>query len=144
VPRNQEEYCKNSAREGNDEHRILNAEPTSPEFLAATFHELSTKFSCNASISATTTIVATLSAVLPSVSSNSINPATAANSRNIATPTRQLVKTRIKFKTSELENLAIFRDNLANHRRVSHGIRNQEAKKQLLQVCEHHHQRQSS
>jgi hypothetical protein len=65
VPRNQEEYHENSAREGYDEHRILNAEPTPPEFLAATVHELSTKSSCNAAISATTTIVATLSAVLP-------------------------------------------------------------------------------
>jgi hypothetical protein len=65
VPRNQEEYRKNSSREGNDEHRILNAEPTSPEILAATFHELSTKLSCNAAILATTTIMATLSAVLP-------------------------------------------------------------------------------
>jgi hypothetical protein len=87
VPRNQEEYRKNSAREGNDEHRLLKAEPTSPELLAATFHEISTKSSCDAAISATTTIMATLSAVLPSVAGNSVNPATAANSRNIATTT---------------------------------------------------------
>jgi hypothetical protein len=144
VPRNQEEYRQNSAREGNDEHRLLNAEPTSPDLLAATLHELSTKSSCNAAISATTTILATLSSVLPSVAGNSVNPATVANSRNIATTTRHFVKIRIKFKTSELESLAIFRDNHANHRRVSHGIQNQEAKKQLLQVCEHHHQRRSS
>jgi hypothetical protein len=140
VPRNQEKYRKNSAREGNDEHRLLNAKPTSPELLADTFHELSTKSSRNAAILATTTILATFSAVLPSVAGNSVNPRTAANSRNIATTTRQFVKFRIKFKTSELESLAIFRDNHANHRRVSHGIRNQEPKKQLLQVCEHHHQ----
>jgi hypothetical protein len=133
VPRNQEEYRQNSAREGNDEHRLLNAEPTLPELLAATFHEISTKSSCNAAISASTTILATLSVVIPSVAGNSVNPATAANSRNIATTTRQLVKTKIKFKTSELKSLAIFRDNHANHRRVSHGIRNQETKKQLLQ-----------
>jgi hypothetical protein len=93
VPRNQEEYHENSAREGYDEHRILNAEPTSPEFLAATFHELSTKFSYNAAISATTTIVATLSVVLPSVAGNLVNPATAVNSRNFATTTHQFVKT---------------------------------------------------
>jgi hypothetical protein len=108
VPRNQEEHRENSARESYDEHRMLNAEPTSPEFLAATFHELSTKSSCNAAILATATIVETLSAVLPSVAGNLVNPATAANSRNFATTTRQFVKTRIKFKTSELESLAIF------------------------------------
>jgi hypothetical protein len=140
VPRNQEEYSQNSAKEGNDEHRLLNAEPTSLELLAATFHELSTKSSCNAAISATTTILATLSAVLPSVAGNSVNLATIANLRNIATTTRQFIKTRIKFKNSELESPAIFRNNHANHRRVSHGIRNLKAKKQLLQVCKHHHQ----
>jgi hypothetical protein len=118
VPRNQEEYSHNSAREGNDEHRLLNAEPTSPELLAATFHELSTKSSCNVAILATTTILATFSTVLPSVAGNSVNPATATNSRNFATTTRQFIKTRIKFKNSELESLAIFRNNHANHRRV--------------------------
>jgi hypothetical protein len=50
VPRNQEEHSENSVRENYDEHRILNVEPTSPEFLAATFHELSTKSSCNAAM----------------------------------------------------------------------------------------------
>jgi hypothetical protein len=99
VPTNQEEYCQDSAREGNDEHRLLNAEPTSPELLETTLHEFSTKSSCNATISATTTILATFSAVLPSVAGNSVNLATTANPRNIATTTRQFVKTRIKFKT---------------------------------------------
>jgi hypothetical protein len=75
-------------QEGYDEHRILNAEQTSPEFLAATFHELSTKSSCNTTISATTTIVATYSAVLPSVAGNLVHPATTANSRNFAATTR--------------------------------------------------------
>jgi hypothetical protein len=98
VPRNQEEHRENSARESYDEHRIVNAEPASLKFLAATFHELSTKSSCNATISATTTIVATLSAVLPSFAGNSVNPATAANSRNFSTTTRQFVKTRIKVQ----------------------------------------------
>jgi hypothetical protein len=65
VPKNQEEHRKNSARESYDEHHILNAEPTSPEFLAVTVRELSTKSSCNAAISTTTTIMATLSAVFP-------------------------------------------------------------------------------
>jgi hypothetical protein len=122
VPRNQEEYHQNSAREGNDEHRLLNAEPTSPKLLAVTLHVLSTKSSRNAVISATTTILATFSAVLPSVAGKSVNQATATNSRNIAITTRQFVKTRIKFKTSELESLAIFPDNHVNHRRVSHVI----------------------
>jgi hypothetical protein len=85
VPRNQEEYCQNSAREGNDEYRLLNAEPTLPELLATTLHEFSTKSSRNATISATTTILATFSVVLPSVAGNSVSPATAANPRNIAT-----------------------------------------------------------
>jgi hypothetical protein len=87
VPINQEEYRENSTREGYDEHRILNAEPTSPEFLAATFHEFSAKSTCNATILAIAIIVATLSAVLPSVAGNSVNPATAANLRNFATTT---------------------------------------------------------
>jgi hypothetical protein len=87
VPRNQEEHRKNSARESFDEHRILNAEPTTPEFLAATIHELSTKSSRNATISTTTTIMTTLSAIFPLVAGNSVNPATTANSRNLATTT---------------------------------------------------------
>jgi hypothetical protein len=122
VPRNQEEHHENSARKSYDEHRILNAEPDSPEFLAATVHELSTKSSCDAAISATTTIMATLSVVLPPVAGNSVNPATAGNSRNFATTTLQFVKARIKFKISELKSLAIFWDNHANFGRVSHGI----------------------
>jgi hypothetical protein len=87
VTRNQEKYCQDSAREGNDEHRLLNAEPTSPELLAAKLHEFLTESSCNAAISAITTILATFSAVLPSVAGNSVNTATAANPRNIATTT---------------------------------------------------------
>jgi hypothetical protein len=65
VPKNKEEYCQNSAKKGNDEYRLLNAEPTSPELLATTVYEFSTKSSHNAAISATTTILATFSAVLP-------------------------------------------------------------------------------
>jgi hypothetical protein len=81
------EYRQDSAREGNNEHRLLNAKPTSPELLATTLHELSTKPSYNAAISATTTILATFSAVLSSIAVNSVNPATATNPRNIATTT---------------------------------------------------------
>jgi hypothetical protein len=87
VPRNQEEYCQNSARESNAEYRLLNAEPTSPELLATTIHEFSTKFSHNAAISATATILATFSVVLPLVTGNTVNSAAAANPRNIATTT---------------------------------------------------------
>jgi hypothetical protein len=87
VPRKQEEHRKNLARESFDEHRTLNAKPISPEFLAATVHELSTKSSRNATISTTTTIMATLSAIFPAVAGNSVNPATTANSRNLATTT---------------------------------------------------------
>jgi hypothetical protein len=107
LPRNQEEYCHNSARESNDEYRILNAELTSPKLLATIIHEFSTKSSHNAAISATATILATFSAVypqsqaiqsnrnhpgnllssLPSVAGNTVNSAAAANPRNIATTT---------------------------------------------------------
>jgi hypothetical protein len=113
VPRNQEEHRENSARESYDEHRIVNAEPASLKFLAATFHELSTKSSCNATISATTTIVAIQSIQQPQPIREIFPPPPDSSSR-----------LESKFKTSKLESLAIFRDNHANHRRVSHGIRN--------------------
>jgi hypothetical protein len=87
VPRNQEEHCQNSAREGNDEYRLFNAKSTSPELLATTVYEFSTKFSHNAAISATTTILATFSAVLSSVAGNSVNSVAIDNLRNIATTT---------------------------------------------------------
>jgi hypothetical protein len=65
VSRNQEEHRENSARKSYDEHRILNAEPDSPEFLAAKIHELSTRSGRLAAISTATTIMATLSVVFP-------------------------------------------------------------------------------
>jgi hypothetical protein len=55
--------------------------------VTAKLHEFSTESSCNTAISATTTILANFSAVLPSVAGNSVNLATAANLRNIATTT---------------------------------------------------------
>jgi hypothetical protein len=88
MPRNQKEHGKNPARESVDEHRILNTESISPELLAATTHELSTKSSRNAAISTTTIIMATISAIFPSVAGNSINPATTANLGNLTTTTR--------------------------------------------------------
>jgi hypothetical protein len=60
MPRNQEEHGKNLARESVDEHRVLNAKSISPELLAATFHELSTKSSRNVAIFTTTIIMATI------------------------------------------------------------------------------------
>jgi hypothetical protein len=123
VPRNQEKHGKNPARESVDEHHVLNAESVSPELLAVTIHELSTKSSRNSAIFTTTTVLATISTVFSPVVGNTINPATAANSGNLTTTTRKFVKTTIKFRTSELEGIAIFWDYLANFRRVSHGIR---------------------
>jgi hypothetical protein len=67
--------------------------------------------------------LATLSAVLPSIAGNSVNPATVADLRNFATTTRQFIKERIKLKISELKGLAVFRDNHGNFGRVSYGIR---------------------
>jgi hypothetical protein len=88
MPRNQEEHGKNPARESVDDHRILNAKSISPKLLAATTHELSTKSSRNVAISTTTIIMATISAIFPSVAGNPIDSATTANSGNITTTTR--------------------------------------------------------
>jgi hypothetical protein len=52
---------------------LLNDESITPELLATTVHEFPTKSSHNTTISATTTIMATFSAVLPSVAGNSRN-----------------------------------------------------------------------
>jgi hypothetical protein len=119
VPRNQEKHGKNPARKGTNEHRILNDKSVSPELLVAAIHELST----NSAVFTTTIIMATISAVFSLVTGNPINLATTANSGNLATTTRQLVKTSIKFRTSELQGVAVFRDYHANFRRASHGVR---------------------
>jgi hypothetical protein len=140
VPRNEEEHGKNSARKGTNEHRILNAKPLSPEFLAAAIREHTVKFCPSSTIPATAVSVAAVATIFPSVASNPVNPATTTHSGNLATTSRKFIKTSIKFGTSELQSIAIVRDYHANHERVSHGIRDQEAKKQLLQVCKHHHQ----
>jgi hypothetical protein len=122
VPRSQEKHGKDPARKNVDEHRVLNAESISPELLAATIHELSTKSSRNTLIFTTTIILATIAAVFSPVAGNPINPATTANSGNLTTTTRQFVKTTIKFRTSEFEGIALLWDYHANFRRVSHGI----------------------
>jgi hypothetical protein len=140
VPRNKEEHGKNSARKGANEHRILNAKPISPKFLATAICELTGKFCSSPTIPATTVIVAAVAAIFPSVASNPVNSATAADSRNLATTSRKFFKATVKFRKSELQSIAIFRDYHANQRWVSYGIRYQKAKKQLLQVCEYHNQ----
>jgi hypothetical protein len=139
VPRNKEEHGKNLSRKGTNEHRILDAKPISSEFLAAAIRELIVKF-CPSSAIPTTVSVAAVAAIFPSVARNPVNPATTTNSGNLATTSRKFVKASVKFGTSELQSIAIVRDYHANHRRVSYGVRDQEAKKQLLQVCKHYHQ----
>jgi hypothetical protein len=100
VPRNEEEHGKNSARKGTNEHRILNAKPISPEFLATAICELTGKFCPSSTISAATVIVAAVAAIFPSVASNPVNSATAADSGNLATTSRKFVKATVKFSTS--------------------------------------------
>jgi hypothetical protein len=140
VPRNEEEHGKNSAREVTNEHRILNAKPVSPEFLAAAIREPTVKFCPSSAIPATIVSVAAVTAIFPSVASDPGNPATTTHSGNLAATSRKFAKASAKIGTSELQSIAIVWDYHANHERVSHGIADQEAKKQLLQVCKHHHQ----
>jgi hypothetical protein len=132
VPRNEEKHGKNSARKSANEHRILNAKSISPEFLAAAIREFTTKFSPSSTILTTTVIVAAIAVIFPSVTGNPVNPATTTDSGDFATTSRKFVKASVKCRTSELQSIAIFRDYHANHKRVSYGIRDQEAKKQLL------------
>jgi hypothetical protein len=140
VPRNEEKHGKNSGRKSANEHRILNAKTISPKFLAAAIHELTTKFSPSSTILTTTVIVEAIAAIFPSVVGNPVNLGTTTDPGDFATTSRKFVKASVKCRTSELQSIAIFRDYHANHRRVSYGIRDQEAKKQLLQVCKQHHQ----
>jgi hypothetical protein len=140
VPRNKEEHGKNSARESTNEYRILNAKPVSPEFLATSIREPAVKLCPGSAIPATTVNVAAAATVFSSVTSDPGNPATATHSGNPAATAGKFVKASVKFGTSKFQSLAIVRNYHANHGRVSHGIRDQEAKKQLLQVCEYYHQ----
>jgi hypothetical protein len=140
VPRNKEEHGKNSAGEGTNEHRILNARSVSSEFLAAAIRESTVEFCLSSAIPATTVSMAAVAAIFPSIASDPVNPATTTHSGNLATTSRKFVKTSVRFGTSELQGIAIVRDYHANHGRICYGIRNQEAEKQLLQICEHYHQ----
>jgi hypothetical protein len=123
MPRNKEKHGKNSGRKSADEHRIFNGKSISPEFLAAAIRELSVKFSPSSVVLTTTIIVATIAAVFSPVTGNSVNPATTTNSGNLATTPRKFVKAPVKYRTSELQSIAVFRYYHANHRRVSHGVR---------------------
>jgi hypothetical protein len=129
VPRNKEEHGKNSARESTNEYRILNAKPVSPEFLATSIREPTVKFCPSSAIPATTFDVAAVAAVFSSVTSDPGNPSTATHSGNPAATPRKFVKATVKFGTPKLQSIAIVRNHHANHGRVSHGIRDQEAKK---------------
>jgi hypothetical protein len=95
VPRNEEEHGKNSAREGTNEHRILNAKPVSPEFLAAAIREPTVKFCPSSAIPATTVSVAAVAAIFPLVASNPVNPATTTHLGNLATTSRKFVKASV-------------------------------------------------
>jgi hypothetical protein len=46
--------------------------------------------------------MAAIAAILPSVTSDTVNPATTAHSGNLATTPRKLIKASVKFGTSEL------------------------------------------
>jgi hypothetical protein len=126
VPRNHEKHGENPAKKNADEDRILNAKPVSPEFLAVAIHELSIKFSPNSAVLTTTItaiIMATIATVFSQFTGNPINPATTTNSGNLATTPRKFVKASVKCRTSEFQSIAVFQDYHANHRRVSHGVR---------------------
>jgi hypothetical protein len=140
VPRDKEEHGENPTRESTDEHCILHAKPVSAELLATAVREPTVKLCTSSAISTTTASMAAVAAIFPSLASDSVNPATAAHSRNLTTTPRKFVKTSIKFGTPELQSIAIVRNYHANHRRICYGIRNKEAEKQLLQICQHHHQ----
>jgi hypothetical protein len=135
----QREHGKNSARESTNEHCILHAKPVSSELLAAAIRESTIEFCLSSAVSTTTVSMAAVAAIFPSVASDPINPAATTHSGNIATASRKFFEASVKFGTSELQGIAIVRDYHANHGRIRYGIRYQEAEKQLLQICEHHH-----
>jgi hypothetical protein len=124
VPRNKKEHGKNSAREGTNEHCILNARPVSSELLAAAIRESTVEFCLSSAISTTTVSMAAVAAIFPSVASDPVNPATTTHSGNLATASRKFIKTSIRLGTSELQGIAIVRDYHANHGRICYGIRN--------------------
>jgi hypothetical protein len=102
VPRNKEEHGKNSARESTNEHCILHAKPVSSEFLAAAIRESTIEFRLSSAISTATISMAAIAAILPSVASDTVNPATTTHSGNLATAPRKFVNASVKFGTLEL------------------------------------------
>jgi hypothetical protein len=116
-------HGKNPTRKSIDEHRILNAKPVSPEFLAAAIHELSIKFSPSSTFLTITIIMATISAVFPQSQAIQSIQQPQPIREILPPPPRQLVKTSVKCRTSEFQSVAVFRGYHANHRRVSHGVR---------------------
>jgi hypothetical protein len=140
VPRDKEEHGTNPTRESTDEHCILDANPVSAELLATAVRESAVKLCTSSAISTIAISMAAFTAILPSVASDTVDPAATAHSGNLATASRKLIKASVKFGTSELQSIAIVRDYHANHGRICYGIRNKEAAKQLLQICEYHHQ----
>jgi hypothetical protein len=88
MPKNQEKYSENSARENHDEHCLHNVESVPPELLAARAHRSSAKHNFDSTISTSVIILATFTTVLSTVSSNSDYSTITTNSRNFATTTR--------------------------------------------------------
>jgi hypothetical protein len=119
----QKKHGKNSTRKGANEHRILNSKSISFEFLAAAIRELTTKFSPSSAILTTTVIVATIATVFPAVTGNPVNPVTTTDLGNLATTSRKFVKASVKCRTLVLQSIVVFQDYHANHRRVSHVVR---------------------
>jgi hypothetical protein len=140
VPRNQEKQGKNLARKSVNEHRILNAKSVSPELLAVAIHELSTKSSPNSAVFTTTIIMATISAVFPQ--------SQAIQSIQQPQPIREILppppdsSSRPQSSSGPQNSKAL--SSFGTIMPISGGsameFETKEEKKQLLQVCEHHHQ----
>jgi hypothetical protein len=106
VPRNKEEHGTNPTRESTDEHCILDANPVLAELLATAVRESTAKLCTSSAISTITISMAAITAILPSVPSDIVDPAATAHSGNLATASRKLIKASVKFGTSELQSIA--------------------------------------
>jgi hypothetical protein len=102
VPRDKKEHGKNPTRDSTDEHCILDAKPVSAELMATAVRESAVKLCTSSAIPTTTISMAAITAILPSVTSDTVNPATTAHSGNLATASRKLIKASVKFGTPEL------------------------------------------
>jgi hypothetical protein len=108
VPRNKEEHGKNSAREGTNEHCILNARPVLSELLAAVIRESTIEFCLSSAISTTTVSMAAVAAIFPSVASDPVNPATTTHSGNLATASKKFIKTSVRLGPQNCKALPSF------------------------------------